>query len=401
MIQDASDPGLRKTFEQQYVALASSTFLLTFSTGCYSIFLGSFLSSRGVNGEDLGFIGAAGSAALIAGNLAWGFISDVTGRRRSLIILGSLISAPAMLLWLAGRTTAEYVALNAGFYFFVSPTIALVSVFILDLLPAEARARRFGGIRVWGSLGLLTASWGAGWFLRAQPDRLFVITAATSALGLLPFIAGTREVIRRGARRFHVRHVLLHRRLAVFFLCTALHGFWEPGAFLFLSYMLKQQNAPEGVIGVILGMNGLVAMISFPIAGHMADRWGRRPALLLMYLLTGIRMLLYSVISNPWAALPVQLLHFGSFGISEGVGSVYVSELADQRDRATALACFHVFHSVGALVGSLAGGYLVSSHGFPFMYRVFAAAMSVAAVIFLTDWKLDSGLEKADQAVGL
>ena len=185
--------------------------------------------------------------------------------------------------------------------------------------------------------------------------------------------------------------MLLKPRLAVFFLCTVLHGFWEPGTFLFLSYMLKQHQAPEGVIGVILGMNGLVAMISFPLAGHLADRWGRRPALFLMYLLTGARMLLYSVITNPWAILPVQLLHFGSFGISEGVGSVYVSELADERDRATALSCFHIFHSVGALVGSLVGGYLFSSRGFPFMYRVFSLAMLLAALIFAAEWKLDAG----------
>jgi MFS family permease len=344
-----------------------------------------------VTGQELGFIGAAGSAALISGNLAWGFVSDLTGRRRSLVILGSLISIPAMLLWLAGRSPVQYAALNAAYFFFVAPTIALVSVFILDLLPIEARARRFGGIRVWGSLGLLTASWGAGWFLRPQPGRVFVIAAATTALGLAPLIAGTREVVRRGAPRFHFGHVLLNPRLAVFFLCTVLHGFWEPGAFLFLSYMLKQHQAPEGVIGMILGMNGLVAMISFPLAGYLADRWGRHPALFLMYLLTGTRMLLYSVITNPWAILPVQLLHFGSFGISEGVGSVYVSELADERDRATALSCFHIFHSIGALVGSLVGGYLFSSRGFPFMYRVFSLAMLLAALIFAAEWKLDGG----------
>src|SRR5438552_14913919 len=115
MLQSTADQGSRNTFEQQYAALASSTFLLTFSAACYSIFLGSFLSSRGVTGRGLGYIGAAGSAALIAGNLAWGFVSDVTGRRRSLVILGSLISIPAMLLWLAGRTPSQYAALNAAY----------------------------------------------------------------------------------------------------------------------------------------------------------------------------------------------------------------------------------------------------------------------------------------------
>jgi PPP family 3-phenylpropionic acid transporter len=385
----APDPLPAKTFEQQYSALASSTFLLTFSAACYSIFLGSYLSSRGVSGTNLGYIGAAGPAALIVGNMVWGYVSDLTGRRRSLVILGSVISIPALLLWLYGQRPWEYAALNALYFFFVAPTVALISVFILDLLPPEARARRFGGIRVWGSLGLLTAAWGTGWFLKANPSRMFVFAAVATAVALVPFIMGTHEVIKRSAPRFHFRHVLLNRRLAVFFLCTVLHGFWEPAVFLFLSYTLNQQQAPSGLIGVILGLNGLVAMVSFPLAGRLADRWGRRPTLFLMYGLSALRMLLYSLISNPLWYLPVQLLHFGSFGISEGVGSVYTSERADQRDRATALACFHVFHSVGALLGSLVGGQLSSRYGFAAMYQIFAVVMVVAGLIFLAGWRLD------------
>ncbi len=381
----------RRTFEQQYAALASSTFLLTFASGCYSIFLGSFLSSRGVWGGDVGFIGAAGSTALITGNLVWGLVSDFTGRRRSLVVLGSVISIPVLLLWLIARTPQTYASLNAGYYFFVAPTIALTSVFILDLLPEQARARKFGGIRMWGSLGLLVASWGSGWFLRAQPSLVFVFAAATTAMAMLPFISGTHEVIRRRPLRFHFRHVFSNRRLAVFFLCTALHGFWEPAVFLFLSYSLKQHHASEGIIGAILGMNGLVAMFSFPVAGRLADGWGRRPTLLLMYILTGTRMLLYSVVTTTWAYFPVQLLHFGTFGIAEGVGSVYVSELADERDRATALACFHMSHSVGAVAGSLAGGYLSSTYSFPVMYRAFSAVIILAAMVFLMDWKTERG----------
>lgn len=381
-----------RSFQQQYRALAATVYLLTMSAASFSIFLGSFLGSRHIAAQQVGMIGAAGSAAIIAGNLLWGFISDLTGRRRALIAMGSLVSVPTLLLWLTGTNVLEYVVLNGAYNFFVAPTVALLSVFVLDILPPEARATRFGGFRVWGSLGLLSASWGLGWFLKANPDRLFYVAAFTTGIAMIPFLLGTSEQARPRSNRFHFRHVLLNPRLSIFFLCTCLHGFWEPGAFLFLSYSLKQQHATEGIIGIILGMNGLVAMASLPIAGRMADRWGRKPLLLAMYLLSGIRMLLYSVLSNPLAYIPVQLLHFGSFGISEGVGSVYVAEMADERDRATALACFHIFHSVGALAGSLAGGYLSSTYGLPAMYQAFAVVMVVAALVFFANWKTMKGL---------
>jgi MFS family permease len=220
---------------------------------------------------------------------------------------------------------------------------------------------------------------------------MFLFCAASTALALVPFLAGTHEVIRRKPFRFHIRHVLMDRRLALFYVCTALHGFWEPAVFLFLSYTLKQRHAPDGLIGMIQGMNSLVAMISFPIAGRFADRVGRRPMLLLMYFMTALRLLLYSIIQSSWAYFPVQLLHFGTYGIGEGVGSVYVSELADERDRAIALACFHMSHSLGAVGAGIVGGYLSSSQSIPVMYRVFAGIMLLAGLIFYAGWKLDRG----------
>src|SRR5262249_998628 len=122
--------------------------------------------------------------------------------------------------------------------------------------------------------------------------------------------------------------------------------------------------------------------VSLPLAGRLADRWGRRPMLVSMYFITGARMLLYSVAGVPLSYVPIQLLHFGSFGISEAVGSVYVAEQADQRDRATALACFPLLHSIGATLGRSGGGILASAYGFPVMYRVFALIVALAGVVF-------------------
>jgi MFS transporter, PPP family, 3-phenylpropionic acid transporter len=371
-----------KGMDKQWTALGMTVYLATFSAAIYSIFLGSFLSRRGLDRELVGFVGAAGSAAMITGNLVWGYLSDWSGRRRSLILGASLASIPTLLLWLPATTWQEYAGLNAINFFLVVPSTSLLAVLVLDLLSPAARAQRFGLFRMWGSAGLLSASWGAGWFLRSAPDRMFIFAAVSIALAMIPFALGTREAPRPRTTRFHFGHVLRNRRILLFYFCTLLHGVWEPGCFLFLSYSLIQKQAGEGLIGIILGLNGLVAIVSLPLAGRLADRWGRRPMLVSMYFITGARMILYSVAGTPLSYVPIQLLHFGSFGISEAVGSVYVSEQADQRDRATALACFHLFHSIGATLGSIGGGIIASAYGFPVMYRVFALVVALAGVVF-------------------
>jgi MFS family permease len=371
-----------KGLDKQWTALGTMVFMSTFSAAIYSIFLGSFLSRRGLNQELLGFVGAAGSAAMITGNLVWGYLSDWSGRRRNLILGASLASIPTLLLWLPATTWEEYAVLNAVNMFLVVPGTALLSVLVLDLLSPAARAQRFGLFRMWGSAGMLSASWGAGWFLSEKPERMFIFAAVTIAIAMIPFILGTRETPRPRVARFHFGHVLRNRRILLFYFCTLLHGVWEPGCFLFLSYSLTQKQVSQGLIGIILGLNAMVAIVSLPLAGRLADRWGRRPMLVSMYFITGIRMLLYSIASTPFSYMPIQLLHFGSFGISEAVGSVYVAEQADQRDRATALACFHLFHSIGATLGSIGGGVLASAYGFPVMYRVFAIVVALAGVLF-------------------
>jgi len=374
---------------RQWLALGVTVYLSTFSAAIYQIFLGSFLSRRGLDREAVGIIGAAGSAAMMTGNLVWGYVSDSWGKRRSLILVASLVSVPALLLWLPATGWRQYAVLNAVNYFLIVPGTSLLAVLVLDLLTPAARAQRFGLFRMFGSAGLLSASWGTGWLLRSAPERMFVFAAIAIALAMIPFVVGTHEVARPRSNRFHFGHVLRKRRILLFYICQLLHGVWEPACFLFLSYTLTQAGAGEGLVGIILGMNGLVAIVSLPLAGRLADRWGRRPMLVAMYFITGARMLLYSIAGAPLSYIPIQLLHFGSFGISEAVGSVYVAEQADERDRATALACFHLFHSIGAMVGSVAGGVIASAYGFPVMYRAFAAVIAVAGIVFFVALRAD------------
>ena len=61
---------------------------------------------------------------------------------------------------------------------------------------------------MFGSAGLLSASWGTGWLLRSAPERMFVFAAIAIALAMIPFVVGTHEVARPRSNRFHFGHVL-------------------------------------------------------------------------------------------------------------------------------------------------------------------------------------------------
>jgi hypothetical protein len=72
------DPLPAKIFERQYAAFAYSTFILTFSAACYSIFLGSYLSIW-CFGRGSRLYRSGGSGSVDRWQHVWGYRSDVTG----------------------------------------------------------------------------------------------------------------------------------------------------------------------------------------------------------------------------------------------------------------------------------------------------------------------------------
>jgi MFS family permease len=119
------------------------------------------------------------------------------------------------------------------------------------------------------------------------------------------------------------------------------------------------------------------------VGGH-ADRWGRRPLLLIGFAALPLRGVLLAVVHDPAVLVVVQILD----GICGAVLGVLLPLVVADLTRGTghfsaALGVVGTMGGVGAAVSSTLGGYLADVYGAPMAFLCLAG---LAALGFVAVW---------------
>jgi MFS family permease len=260
---------------------------------------------------------------------------------------------------------------------------------IAESWPEKSRAK---------AAGIMQASGGIGFFL-ASLLYLFIGPYGwrwVFALGVLPalvafYIRHSLEeperwikakssknpysVLFRGAMR---RDVLVGTGLAV----IATFGYqgaiqWVPS---WVSAMLHAQGSKSAIpqvslITAVLNFGGMIGCLCFPF---IADRWGRKGALLTYFLGAFIFVpTIFFIAENFFQALVVSpLMGFFAAGVFTGF-AIYFPELFPTRVRATAQGFCYNFARFFSAVAPFAVGAIVSAYG------SFAPAIAIVGLVYL------------------
>jgi PPP family 3-phenylpropionic acid transporter len=117
------------------------------------------------------------------------------------------------------------------------------------------------------------------------------------------------------------------------------------------------------LVGYGLSFQGLCELPLFYFSAKIILRLGLKTTLVITVIATAIRMLLYSVIKNPVAAIPVEMLHGISWSLFWVVCVEYVNKLVDERWLATGQSLLYAsYFGAGAIAGNYWTGYLYDKH---------------------------------------
>lgn len=171
-------------------------------------------------------------------------------------------------------------------------------------------------------------------------------------------------------------------RPTIFFWITFFMGlFTIYGLTTWLPQMMRSAGYPLGSsIGFLLMLN-FSAAVGAILAGVAADKWGSKKVIIISYLLAGISIALLSVKSSMLVVYGlVGVAGFGTIGTTL-ILNAYISKYFDTKIRATALGWALGFGRIGAILGPILAGLIISwNFNLTMNFYVFALAGTIAAI---------------------
>jgi MFS family permease len=139
----------------------------------------------------------------------------------------------------------------------------------------------------------------------------------------------------------------------------------------------RELGLASAVIGVVIGAFAVASMALRAWAGWAADRYGRRPFMLLGAAIFTTAPVAYAVAGGAVSLFFVRLAHGAGMGLGPTAATAMVADVAPPARRAEILGLFGMAGSLALALGPAAGVVLARSLGFG---GLFAAAAAIGAV---------------------
>ncbi|WP_244507479.1 MFS transporter [Methylobacterium phyllostachyos] len=363
---------------------------------------------RGWDDASVGLVSTVSGIVGIAAQTPIGTAIDAV-RDKRVILLGALIalSLATLLIALFPQFWPVLIAscVLAAVGGMLSPAIATLT---LGLFPAESLARRFGrnaALERTGNVAIAALIGLVGWLF---PDRaVFLLVPVCAIVSAAALYAIPRRAI--DARRARGggdgdgdqapakwRTLLTCRPLMVFAACVALFHFANAPLLTLVAQEIGKARPDWSSIIVsvcIIGAQAVMVPMGL-IVGRRAERWGRKPLLVIGFAALPVRALLYLVWRDPFWLIAVQCLDGIGAGLLSAVKPLVLADITRGTGRYNAAhGLIGTVQGAGASLSFVIAGTLVQLVGFDAAYLA-CAAVAVAALGVLVTLMPETAPEK-------
>jgi len=354
-------------------------FVANVQTG-FGPFIASYLASHKWTQGEIGMVLSIGTISAMVSQVPGGAAVDALKNKKGAAawaIAAIILSA----VLLASSPTIVPVIAAEVFHGFAScmlvPAMAAISFSLVgradlgDRLGRNARWASIGSAVAAGLMGL------TGEYFSARAVFWLTAVLALPALFALAMIQPTHEVIPHASKpderddadegedRETLLELLRDRRMLIFAACVV----------LFHLSNAAMLNLAAGEVTAGMGENVQLVIRS-------AQRWGRRPILLLGFSALPVRALLFAGVGSPYLLVPVQMLD----GISAAVFGVMLpliaADVAAGKGRYNlCIGLFGLAAGIGATLSTAVAGYVADHFGNAVSFFGLAAAGALAVLL--------------------
>jgi PPP family 3-phenylpropionic acid transporter len=322
-------------------------------------------------------------------------LSDRTGERVKLLRIGAGVAfAAACLLFLDWGPVGLGLVLLLMFTH--TSSMMPMSEAAMAHLVSQGGAfdtKRYGRVRLWGSMGFLVTVFAAGtWFeafgMQHFPGwTVFSLAAVLLSVWWLPDL---KEASHHSAVHEPVWPVLRQKSVQWFLASTFFHVLSHIGIYVFFSLYLDSLGYSKTMIGVLWAVSVAVEIVWF----FSQSRWLPRMPLTAWLVVCSAVMALRMVFTASWAdvlwvLLLAQALHAVTFATHHTVCIALISHHFPGRLRGRGQALYTVVaYGFPGVIGALLGGVISERWGLQSVFVVSALTSVVATAAAYRVWRL-------------
>ncbi|MFM9911408.1 MAG: MFS transporter [Chitinophagaceae bacterium] len=340
-------------------------FLVLCCTASWLPLLADYCDNKGLNGTEKSLIIIITPVMMFLVQPLYGLMADKWGYKKT-ILVASFFSSLSYLGYLY----------DGGFVWLIVVTIVM-SIFyntiqpVLDslalLLAQKNPVFSYGTLRIAGAAGWAFTSIITGQVIDANNINMIFWVSFISMFLLFVFSFFLKEDKKEmfaidGSTFKNLAQVIKSPSLLLLLVCVFIISAGTSTIWYFYSTYMKENGASASLVGYGLSFQGLCELPLFYFSARIILRLGLKATLLLTVTATVVRLLFYSVVKNPFAALPIELLHGFSWSLFWVVCVEYVNKLVDKKWLATGQSLLYVaYYGIGTILGTYWTGYLQDS----------------------------------------
>jgi PPP family 3-phenylpropionic acid transporter len=347
-------------------------------------FLAIFYKSQGLTGGQIGLLASISPIIAFFCAPLWTGAADASHRHKLAAML-SMLGVAGTCLIIPGIASFGGLLLMISLYaFFGAPTVALVDSAVLAQLGDHKE--RYGRVRLWGTVGYGVIAPFAGTLIGRLGLQWAFWGYAILMLGGLLLITQIpfRQSRSNGSFRGGMRVLLANRPWMLFLVMVFIAGIGNATINNYLFVYMQSLGASNTLMGFALTVSTLSEIPAMFFSDRLLRRFGARGMLIIAMTTIGLRLICYSLTTQPWVVLVIQLCHGLTFAAIYTAGVHYADQVASPGMKATTQGMFNgTLMGFGAAAGGFLGGILLDSFSPGGMYGFIGTLVLVGLIAFL------------------
>ncbi|QWE29478.1 MFS transporter [Polynucleobacter sp. AM-7D1] len=343
-------------------AFGSFFFLYFAYVGLVSPYASLFFLDRGFSVIEIAVLMSMLQVTRIVGPFSWGWLSDYLSDRIGIIRFCACLAAVTFLCIFFLQSYIAFFIWMFVLHTILSSLMPLgESATVHALFKDNSFDRRYGRLRLWGSIGFIAMVLIAGELFQREGIELYPIVGAVvlTFLALVTFRLHEPKMERRKMVKGELLIVLFNPDVRWFLLSGFFMIFAHAALYVFYSLYLADLGYDKFEIGLFWALGVAAEVIFFYFQSKVLSRLDAEVVLQLAFGIGVFRFILIAFFPFTWVLILAQLMHAATFGAHHSAATKLLQRwfTGSLQARGQALMAT-VSYGLGGTLGGLVAGWL-------------------------------------------